>query len=89
MKVEQLCAPFDSTIDDIPVVKDHRGDCQCVICGEPAEVHHWAPQALREAFGEEWELWPWAALCVGHHRQWHDIVTPGLGLTSIDKQAEP
>jgi hypothetical protein len=65
-------------MDDVPLVDDHRGDYVCAVCGEPAQWHHWAPQALAERF-EDFEAWPTGALCLKHHREWHDIVTPRLG----------
>jgi len=64
--------------EDIPVVGDWSDAIPCVICGEPGEVHHWSPQAYSEYFGDGWHLWPTAALCRLHHRQWHEIVTPEL-----------
>jgi len=67
-----------NTLEEIPTVGDYSGLQPCVICGEPGEIHHWAPQALQEAFGEEWIKWPTAPLCLKHHRLWHRVVTPAL-----------
>jgi hypothetical protein len=67
------------TIEDIPVVSDYSETSPCIICGGPSESHHWAPRALSDAFGDDWDKWPQAPLCVRHHRMWHDIVTPNLG----------
>jgi hypothetical protein len=66
-----------ATIDNLPVVNDRSHTAPCVICGEPGEWMHWAPQALAEQFGPEWGKWPQDPLCVKHHRQWHDTVWPG------------
>lgn len=69
---------FGSVIDDIPLVADYSDQQACIICGEPGEWHHFAPQALSLAFGDDWLKWPCAPLCVRHHRLWHDTVTPNL-----------
>ena len=82
--VKFLCDRYHKTIDDIVTIKDYRGDYLCVICGEPSEVHHWAPQAMQKAFGADWVLWPTAPLCVKHHRQWHDTVTPNLSKGNVN-----
>ena len=65
-------------IGNIPVVADYSNASNCVICGQPGEYHHWAPQALSEPFGEDWNNWPGVHLCIRHHLQWHKIVTPQL-----------
>jgi len=67
-----------ATIDDIPAIADHSDATPCIICGEPGEVHHWAPQAYRDEFGDDWWAYPTAHLCDYHHKQWHKIVTPQL-----------
>lgn len=69
---------WDAKIDTIPLVADYSVEQPCIICGKPGEYHHWAPQCLADAFGEDWGRWPGAALCVFHHRLWHDTVTPEL-----------
>ena len=77
--VIQVLNRYGVTIEDLSVIEDYRSEkYRCVICGDPAEDHHWAPQALADAFGDDWHKWPHAPLCVKHHRQWHDIVTPEL-----------
>jgi hypothetical protein len=63
---------------DIPLVADYSAENTCVICGQPGETHHWAPQAMSEQFGDDWFHWPVCPLCQGHHRLWHQIVTPEL-----------
>jgi hypothetical protein len=69
-------------MESIPIINDYRGE-PCIICGETGvQFHHFAPQAFRELFGEEWIRWPGAYLCDEHHRQWHSVVTfylPGPG----------
>jgi len=76
-----------ATINDLEIVNDYRSnDHRCIICGKPAQNHHWAPQALKEQFGEEWHLWPKDQLCEHHHRQWHDIVTPYLSGRKRDEE---
>jgi len=65
-------------IEDVPVIEDYSTLTPCVICSNPGEFHHWAPQAYESDFGVEWTAWPTAALCLEHHRQWHSIVTPTL-----------
>lgn len=77
-EVEAHLLPFKSKIEDIPVAEDYSQDHPCVICGEPGEWHHFAPQAWAEEFGDDWRLWPGAYLCIKHHQQWHRIVTPSL-----------
>ena len=63
------------SLDEIPVVDDFSHELPCVICGQPGEYHHWAPQSLAEFFGNDWQKWPGSALCRKHHNQWHSIVT--------------
>ena len=65
-------------IDDIPIIADYSDRTPCVICGEPGQNHHFAPQAWSDRFGPEWHLWPCAYLCAKHHKLWHGVVTPGL-----------
>lgn len=78
-EVKKVLAPFGQSIDDLPIVKDNTNSQEvCVVCGSPAEWHHWAPTAYAEKFGEDWSLYPTAPLCRYHHFLWHDIVTPGL-----------
>jgi len=77
-KVSAYLEKFGASIKNIPPLADYSDRMPCIICAMPGELHHWAPQALSEAFGDEWSMWPTAPLCVKHHRQWHDIVTPVL-----------
>lgn len=51
----------------------------CIICNEPGELHHWAPQCVERQF-EEYNKWPTAYLCQKHHAEWHRIVTPDYEL---------
>ena len=64
--------------DQIPIIADYSHETPCVICGDPGEWHHWAPQALANQGGEDWHKYPGAYLCRHHHRLWHMIVTPEL-----------
>lgn len=66
------------SIDDIPCLNDYSSQCPCIVCGHPGEVHHWAPQALKERFGANWTDWPTNCLCREHHHLWHTVVTPYL-----------
>jgi hypothetical protein len=44
-------------------------ECEYIGCGQPAELHHFAP---RNWFGfEEADNWPTAWLCPMHHKEWH------------------
>lgn len=43
----------------------------CAVAGCPLpgrDEHHFAP---RNTFDEEADMWPTAALCRGHHQEWH------------------
>lgn len=63
----------------VGLLKDNRHDVACVVCGKKgAELHHFAPQSLKEYFGENWCKWPTAYLCVMCHRLWHSAVTPHM-----------
>lgn len=64
-------------IEDLPIVNDYSNASPCIICGEPGEWMHWAPQALAARFGPDWTKWPQDPLCVKHHTLWHRIVWPG------------
>jgi hypothetical protein len=89
MKHEDVAAwlrRFSKAIDDIPVANDYSGDHLCVICGAPAEYNHWWPQALADEC-EDWTKWPGDYLCVKHHREWHDHITPYLVNGRKDKAA--
>lgn len=75
--VNAYLARWHKSIVDIPTLDDYSTNAPCVVCGEPGEWMHWAPQALADAFGDEWAKWPQDPLCVKHHRLWHDTVWPG------------
>lgn len=68
----------NATLAQVPLLEDDADVQRCVICGAPAETHHWAPEAYRDEFGDDWWKWPTAPLCHKHHRLWHKIVTPEL-----------
>lgn len=78
VEVEALLDPYNVTLGELAIVADYRDAQACVVCGEPGELHHWAPQAYADQFGDEWYLYPMAPLCPRHHRLWHEIVTPDL-----------
>lgn len=68
-----------ATLEDVPVCLDLRDQQNCEICGAVgAELHHFAPQSLRDYFGEEWTKWPTMYLCKEHHDLWHSAVTPNM-----------
>jgi len=69
---------WGKSIIDIPILEDRSKENPCMICGEPGERHHLAPQAYKEEFGEEWDTWPILNLCKYHHTKWHKIITPSL-----------
>jgi len=78
-QAEALAAQYDKTTTDIPIAADYSQDTACAVCGKlGTEVHHWAPQALSDQFGDDWYNWPTVHLCREHHQQWHRIVTPYL-----------
>lgn len=62
----------------VGLIVDYRKE-PCVICGDvEAELHHIAPQSLKDYFGETWSKWPTFYLCRTHHRMWHELTTPFL-----------
>jgi hypothetical protein len=65
-------------IGDLPTVQNSSKKTPCIICGEPGEEHHFAPRIVADAFGDDWEKWPTAFLCIKHHLLWHRVVTPHL-----------
>jgi hypothetical protein len=74
--LRQARPPIDPK--ELPVINEYASE-PCIICGKVhTEYHHWAPQKLRDSFGEEWPKWPGAYLCRPHHIEWHHIVTPWL-----------
>ena len=57
------------------LLADNRATCQ--ICGAiGAEVHHLAPQSLRDLFGDNWGRWPTIDACRDCHNLWHELTTP-------------
>lgn len=49
---------------------------RCAVCGERgAEEHHWAPRHL---FDKDCDKWPKDYLCLRHHNEWHQRVTPNM-----------
>ena len=78
-EVNEYLTRYKITINDLPIVENYSGETPCIICGDPGQLHHWAPQAYTQAFGiEEYFLWPTEYLCIKHHKLWHTIVTPEL-----------
>ena len=54
-EVKNHIAKWGYEFDQIPVVADYRSNAKCAVCGTfGGEIHHFAPQSLREFFGEEW-----------------------------------
>ena len=76
-EAQQIMEKHGKCLNDIPKVQPHA-TIPCMICGEPAEMHHWAPVALQKHFGDDWRDWPVGELCQRHHNLWHQIVTPRL-----------
>lgn len=67
-----------SSINDIPLIADHRSGVNCQVCGSNgAEFHHWLPQAFAEVVGN-FNQWPTGYLCKDCHDTWHELVTPYL-----------
>lgn len=65
-------------LEDIPLLKDMRGDYQCEVCGaNEAEEHHWLPRAFTDLVPNH-DAWPTSMLCKTCHDVWHEIVTPYL-----------
>jgi hypothetical protein len=65
-------------IESIPIVEDYSDQIKCAVIGcveIGGEYHHFAPKHL---FSDEADNWPTAYLCLKHHRQWHDLVTPKM-----------
>jgi len=85
--IRHLAEHYGITISDIPIAVDYSQDVVCTICGKKgAEVHHWAPQALKDRFGDEWTRWPTAHLCRAHHQHYRQrILWVGL-ITTADDQ---
>lgn len=67
--------------DDLPIVGGVVSDEPCAVYGckrVGVEDHHWAPQRLRDWFGDEYSGYPQTYLCRYHHDLWHRVVTPEL-----------
>ena len=62
------------SFDNERCLADYR--VECAICGAlGAQNHHFAPQSLRQYFGDDFEKYPQVFLCDYHHRLWHEVVT--------------
>ncbi len=63
----------------LPITEDYVGQfARCIVRGceaDDVELNHFAPQAI---FGPDADLWPTGYLCVRHHREWGERVTPQL-----------
>ena len=60
--------------ESCPVYNDKR-EGFCMRCGKfGTEEHHYAPKHL---FADSWQ-WGTVRLCVDHHREWHQTVTPDM-----------
>jgi hypothetical protein len=66
-------------IRSLPTILSYAGRYgRCIVRGcesDEVELNHFAPQAI---FGEEADAWPTGYLCVTHHREWGERVTPHL-----------
>lgn len=75
----ELLAELGVDIRALPIREDYAGlYARCVVRGceaEDVELHHFAPRAI---FGADAESWPQGYLCVRHHREWGERVTPQL-----------
>lgn len=64
---------------DLPVTENYAGLYgRCIVHGcesEEVELNHFAPQAI---FGAAANDWPTGYLCLEHHREWGERVTPQL-----------
>lgn len=63
----------------LAIVEDYAGLYgRCIVRGcesDEVELNHFAPQAI---FGDAADDWPTGYLCVKHHREWGERVTPHL-----------
>jgi hypothetical protein len=66
-------------IRKLPISEDYAGLYgRCIVKGctsDEVQLNHFGPQAI---FGEEADNWPTGYLCVTHHREWGERVTPHL-----------
>ena len=69
---------WHKTVTDIPIVSDYSQDMPtCEICGAVGvELHHFAPQAMKDDFAPHWAKWPTIYLCRKCHQLWHRLLTP-------------
>lgn len=74
-----ILAEIGIDIRELPIVEDYAGLYgRCVVKGctsDEVELNHFAPQAI---FGEAADDWPTGYLCIPHHREWGERVTPHL-----------
>jgi hypothetical protein len=66
-------------IRSLPTISSYAGLFgRCIVHGcesDEVELNHFAPRAI---FGQDAENWPTGYLCVRHHREWGERVTPQL-----------
>lgn len=64
-------------IEAIPLHADYRNEeSACTVCGKiGTQLHHYAPQSLKEYFGNV-EAWPKGYLCDDCHTLWACLLTP-------------
>lgn len=67
------------SIEELQVIKDYRDESiKCAVEGcdsNSVEWQHWAPKHL---FPQDFERWPQDYLCIEHHIEWHNKVTPNM-----------
>lgn len=81
-----------STIDRLPLLKEHSNGEPCAICGDTAtEYNHFMPQVFKgdTDIAAEWAEWDrlGAWLCDHHHRLWHAKVAPLTALAQVKREA--
>lgn len=76
---QYLAIEHGINIRALPIVEDYAGLYgRCVVRGctsDEVELNHFAPQAI---FGPAADDWPTGYLCIQHHREWGERVTPQL-----------
>lgn len=80
-----------STIEELPLLKDHSGGDPCAICGATAtEYNHFMPQAFKDDpdIALDWAEWDrlGAWLCDRHHKLWHAKVAPLQALAQVKRE---
>jgi hypothetical protein len=80
-----------SSIDELPLLKEHAGGEPCAICGyTKTEYNHFMPQAFKSDadIEPEWARWDMqgAWLCNYHHRLWHAKVAPLWALAQANRE---